>query len=437
MVLHDIPRLYTAIAEWDACILFILLSPKKNSSVRTASICALMLLAQCLFLVLTAGILDWRWVLFMAIAVGMMFGLLFACCRLPLENTIIHCVRTFLLAEFSASIGWQLYAFCCDRLSIVPGEDRLLEWTILLGVCVWVLGLGYLFERRYAYGFSIRANSTELRTALFMGLSLFVLSNLSFLNSNTPFSAQTDRDIFYIRTLVDLLGVVSLFALHIQRIENDARYTLSVTNALLESQYQQFRISQESIDLINRKYHDLKHQITALRQEPDRERRNDWLDEMEADIRQYEAENKTGNAVLDILLTARSLYCQSMGITLTCVADGALLSFLSTMDPCAIIGNALDNAIESTALVEEAEQRLIHLSVSAQKGFVLLRLENYFGGSLRFEDGLPQTTKADRSFHGFGVKSIRDTVERYGGSLTMETKRGWFVLQALFPRPEG
>lgn len=137
-------------------------------------------------------------------------------------------------------------------------EDRLLEWTILLGVCVWVLGLGYLFERRYAYGFSIRANSTELRTALFTGLSLFVLSNLSFLNSNTPFSAQTDRDIFYIRTLVDLLGVVSLFALHIQRIENDARYTLSVTNALLESQYQQFRISQESIDLINRKASDYR-----------------------------------------------------------------------------------------------------------------------------------------------------------------------------------
>jgi sensor histidine kinase regulating citrate/malate metabolism len=180
----------------------------------------------------------------------------------------------------------------------------------------------------------------------------------------------------------------------------------------------------------------LKHQIAALRMEKDDARRGEWLDEMEEDIKKYEAENKTGNAVLDILLTGRSLQCQRQGITLTCVADGTLLDFIGTMDLCAIVGNALDNAIESTSRVTNPEERLIHLSLSAQRGFVLFHLENYFGGSLSFEDGLPQTTKADKDFHGFGVKSIRDTVERYGGSLTMEVERGWFILKALFPRQE-
>ena len=37
---------------------------------------------------------------------------------------------------------------------------------------------------------------------------------------------------------------------------------------------------------------------------------------MEQNIRQYEAENKTGNPVLDTLLTAKSMYCQQHGITL-------------------------------------------------------------------------------------------------------------------------
>ena len=437
MISHDIPRLYTAFAEWGACVLYILLSPKRYSRPVTVVICAFALAVQCALLELTAGILDWRWVLFMALAVLLMHLQIVLCCHLPPKNSTICCVRAFLLAEFSASMGWQIYAFVCKQRGVNPGTQFFPELVFLLAVYALVWGVMFLLEQRYARGFTIQSTSTELGTALFLGLSIFVLSNLSFLNSDTPFSAQNAHDIFYVRTLVDLLGVVSLFAYHIQHMESYTRYELSVTNALLESQYQQFRISRQSIDLLNRKYHDFKRQIAALRQETDSRKRKDRLDEMEAGIRQYEAENKTGNAVLDILLTARSLYCQEMGITLTCVADGTLLNFLSTMDLCAIVGNALDNAIESTSQVEDAEQRLIHLSISAFRGFVLLRVENYFGGSLRFEDGLPQTTKADPEFHGFGVKGIRDTVERCGGTLSMETERGWFVLQALFPQPTG
>ena len=63
-------------------------------------------------------------------------------------------------------------------------------------------------------------------------------------------------------------------------------------------------------------------------------------------IRQYEAENKTGNPVLDTLLTAKTLYCQQHGINLTCVADGTLLHFLTTGEICTIVGTVLDNATE-------------------------------------------------------------------------------------------
>ena len=73
--------------------------------------------------------------------------------------------------------------------------------------------------------------------------------------------------------------------------------------------------SKESIELINYKYHDLKHQIAVLRSEEDPQKREAFLDEMEAEIRQYEAQNKTGNKVLDTVLTSKSLYCNKNGIT--------------------------------------------------------------------------------------------------------------------------
>lgn len=57
---------------------------------------------------------------------------------------------------------------------------------------------------------------------------------------------------------------------------------------------------------------------------------------MEDEIRQYEAQNKTGNKVLDTVLTSKSLYCAKHGITFTCVADGTLLDFMDIMDICSI-----------------------------------------------------------------------------------------------------
>ena len=154
---------------------------------------------------------------------------------------------------------------------------------------------------------------------------------------------------------------------------------------------------------------------------------------MESYILRYEAENNTGNPVLDTLLTAKSLYCQQHGITLTCVADGAALDFMDTMDLCSLFGNALDNAIESTDKITDPERRLIHLSVARQKGFAAIRIENCFDGELKFEKGLPVTTKKDVLYHGFGVKSIQNAAAKYGGTATITTREGWFELRVLIP----
>ena len=161
-----------------------------------------------------------------------------------------------------------------------------------------------------------------------------------------------------------------------------------------------------SIELINYKYHDLKHQIAVLRSEEDPQKREAFLDEMEAEIRQYEAQNKTGNKVLDTVLTSKSLYCNKNGITFTCVADGTLLDFMDVMDICSIFGNALDNAIECEMKIPDKEKRLIHVTVSRQKAFLILKFENYCEEKLQYQDGNIATTKKDKKYHGYGMKSV-------------------------------
>ncbi len=52
-----------------------------------------------------------------------------------------------------------------------------------------------------------------------------------------------------------------------------------------------------------------------------------------------------------------------------------LLDFIHVTDLCSIFGNALDNAIEHVIMIPEAEKRLIHLTVSAKKSFVFIKIE--------------------------------------------------------------
>ena len=298
-----------------------------------------------------------------------------------------------------------------------------------------VFGVMYLLERdhrsEYLPGLTLR----ELASALVLGLAVFAASNLSYLSANTPFSTPLTADIFIIRTLVDLGGVAMLHAYHVQLHALNTRLEMANLQNMLQMQYNSYRISEDSIALINQKYHDLKHHIHLLRAQVSTGEKLEYLDQMEREISAYETQNKTGNRVLDAILTAKSLQCQREGISLTCVAEGAALDFMRPMDVSALFGNALDNAMESVKKLSDREKRLIHLSVARQKGFLRIRVENCYEGELRLEAGMPASTKQDPRYHGFGLKSIQSTAAKYGGSMTIASKDGWFELRILFPLP--
>ena len=106
------------------------------------------------------------------------------------------------------------------------------------------------------------------------------------------------------------------------------------------------------------------------------------------------------------------------------------------MDLCSIFGNALDNAIESVERLEEEDRRLIRLAVYAQNNFLMIRTDNYFETPLQRIGDRFETTKEDKSLHGYGLKSIRFVSDKYGGSVSASAEDGWFSLKVLIPIPD-
>ena len=232
--------------------------------------------------------------------------------------------------------------------------------------------------------------------------------------------------------MAQLLLTITLYLQNELFKKSEMRKEIELMNLLRKKEREQYHLSKETITLINQKAHDLKHQIRALREMP-KEQEDKYLDEMEETVSLYEAMVQTGNETLDIILTEKSLFCREKGITLSCVADGSCLDFIDTVDLYTILGNAIDNAIEAAVKLEEREKRQIDLMIYRRKKLLTIQLINPLEAPLVYEEGVPVTTKKDREYHGFGLKSIKHTLKRYDGALNIEEADGCFFVTMLIP----
>ena len=153
--------------------------------------------------------------------------------------------------------------------------------------------------------------------------------------------------------------------------------------------------------------------------------------EIEDAINIYDSAVKTGNESLDVILTEKSLLCSANEITFTVVADGGRLGFMNDVDLFTLFGNAIDNAVEAV-LKLPAEKRIISLTTNENGELFSVNIRNFCLGNVTFSDGLPVTTKGDTDYHGFGMKSIKRIVEKYGGNMSVVTDGEVFNLNLLF-----
>lgn len=233
----------------------------------------------------------------------------------------------------------------------------------------------------------------------------------------------------------DALCSVLVLALMVSVSRSDRlASSLSTIELLWEQKRANYELSRENIELINIKCHDIRNRISQAG-ETGAPLSSDTLRDLADSIRVYDSSVRTGNTALDTVLTEKRLLCSEEAIELSCMADGALLSHVSDDDLYFLMDNILRNAIEATRKLADAQRRVVSLTVTAEGPMVRILEENYFDGELEFSDGLPRSTKGDDANHGFGMRSIRHIVDKYGGDLAVNARDGVFSLSILLPRP--
>lgn len=197
-----------------------------------------------------------------------------------------------------------------------------------------------------------------------------------------------------------------------------------------ESEKKQLEISKENMDYMKILAHDLKHELnesTLLISK-------DKVNELNRRIAAFGNSIKTGNDILDLVIAERTLIVQKENINLSIIADGSVLSNMKQSDCYSLFMNIMDNAIDAVKELPK-DQREISLAVRESMGMILIHEVNPFKGTLNFKDGLPQTTKRDSMYHGFGTKSIKGIVDSYSGDCEISIKdNNIYVLNILLPK---
>lgn len=214
--------------------------------------------------------------------------------------------------------------------------------------------------------------------------------------------------------------------------ENRMKKEQEVMEELLQMANAQQKSSKESINIINMKCHDLKHQLKAFADMNESSERLEYVKEVQQAVTIYDAIFHTGSEPLDYVLREKGLIINEYNVAFSCMANGALIHFMSPADIYALMGNAMDNALECV-IQEKEEERSISLHINQYQDMILLHMENRCSVVPEFEESLPLTNKTDKNQHGFGVRSIRYIAEKYNGTLSMKVRDGKFLLDILFP----
>jgi hypothetical protein len=405
-----------------ACVIFMIpMRKKKHFWVRVSVAAVALILASYIIndrlVTLESGkIVMWYWASYMVAII------LYA--RIALEGDMMQVICCGMSACGMQHIAFDIY-LCCE---LGMGSSRVAGVIIYVGV--YAATTCFLLKKLpQQEDFPVSKETLfPLVTIILLVLIFSVFEGSQF----SGFEAGTYQRILY--RLID--GLCCYYVLWVQLNRNEnirLQRELNGIYTVWREQKKQYQVTKETIESINRRCHDLKHQIRLVQTMTDEQEKAEFLSEMERDIMIYDTALDTGNKALDTVLMEKGLLCRTNGIQWSCMADGRRLDFMRLDDIYAMFGNALDNAIRAVMKLGDPNKRIISVKILSQEDILVIQIQNYYEGELRFEDGLPVTTKKNKRDHGYGMKSIRYTAEKYKGTITAQAKNQIFTLQILIP----
>ena len=217
-----------------------------------------------------------------------------------------------------------------------------------------------------------------------------------------------------------IINVISVFLL----IMEQKLYEQKMRQQVMLGAYQQKEKDIESIlDMQkqnSKQRHDIKNVLILIRELINDEqyaKATEMLDKYSTGQKNVNlAEIISNSIVLNYLLNRKINQCYDSGIDMGCYVLGDITG-VDDMDLYILLENLCDNAIEAAA---QSNNPTIKLQISEDNGNLCIYIGNTTSGNVLRSNPDMNTTKKDKSMHGFGIMNIRDIIDKYNGTINYE-----------------
>jgi len=178
-------------------------------------------------------------------------------------------------------------------------------------------------------------------------------------------------------------------------------------------------------------YHNHIQMMKAYRYLGEDKDLDNYLKELETDLERIDTLVKSGNVMTDAILNSKLTLAKTYEISINAKAIVPKKLSVSEIDLCVIIGNLLDNAIESCLRIDDIEKRFIRCYMDLKRDNLYLSVTNSDGGKPNKRDGRYVSSKGAN--HGLGLMQVDRIVDKYEGYIKSRHEEGAFTSEVMLP----
>lgn len=228
-----------------------------------------------------------------------------------------------------------------------------------------------------------------------------------------------------------ILSLILMFAILFYRVNRQREMELEIAKLkqdqaeILERDYQALRRTYTDNAKL---YHDLHNHIEAIYQcltGGDIQEAVQYCEQLRTPVREISQTVWTGDKAIDYLISSKMALAEQEHIQTKVNIEYPHNTNIRSIDLTTILGNLLDNALEAAKTAPE-RLRFLRLTIRRINAMLIIKVENGYGEAPTQENGNLMTSKADKVFHGWGLKSVQTAAEHYDGATHTEYADGVF-----------
>ena len=262
--------------------------------------------------------------------------------------------------------------------------------------------------------------------------SITIVSLYSFLS----ISLIENMERYYILIAASSVGLVVanvltvLFFTKFAKNEQE-KFEMNLLLHLRESEQQRYIEAQKVYESVRILRHDLKEQLLYAREMFNRgafEAAENHIVKLEKQVSTTNNIVNTGNRIIDSILFSKI----SINPDIKFIINGSIddLSYIGDIELISLLSNMIDNAIEAT---DKHGEKIIEISFAVIGGYQNISCKNPIIKSTLVDNPELKTTKTDKAVHGYGIKSMKRSIEAINGMIEFYEKDKYFICHVAIP----